>query len=57
MLSLQQLRKLDPSLAKLADDEVEALREDFYTMAQIAFDVWWEQKGGSNNPVGLSPKL
>ena len=56
MLSVNQLRKIDPSLKEMTDREIEILREDFYTMAQIAFDFWLEQKGGSKNPVWLSPK-
>jgi hypothetical protein len=55
LLSIEQLRRADPALQSLSDEKVEALRDALYDTAQIAFEAWWEEKGGSNNPVGLSP--
>ena len=55
MLSVEQMRKVDPELASLSDSELEALRSDLYETAQLAFDVWWTEKSGSKNPVRLLP--
>lgn len=56
MLTLLELRKIDPELANLTDDELTALRADLYQTAQLAFDKWWTEKSGSKNPVGSSPE-
>lgn len=46
------MRQIDPHLNDLSDEEVERVRADLYDLAQLAFDVWWERKQGSKNPVG-----
>jgi hypothetical protein len=52
MLTPAQMRKIDPELAKLSDAELEGIRATLYEMADLAFDVWWQEKGGSKSPVG-----
>jgi hypothetical protein len=47
------MRQIDPHLKHLSDAEVELLRTDLYEMAQLACEVWWHEKNGSKNPVGL----
>lgn len=50
MLSLEKLRKIDPELEGLSDIELEELRASIYETVQLAYDVWWERRGGSKNP-------
>jgi hypothetical protein len=52
MLSLKQLRDLEPSLRDLPDDEVAIIREQIYAMAQLAYDSYKEQRD-SKFAVGL----
>jgi len=54
MLSLEKLRKIDPELANLSDEELTAFRADLYETTQLAFDAWWAERG-SKNPIGSSP--
>ncbi len=51
MLSVEQIKKIDPSLADMSESELEKLREALYEVGQLAFDVWWHRKCGSKNPV------
>lgn len=51
MLSLNQLRKIDPELRNLSDDEVLKIRDSFYELGQIIYEDWGAN-GGSKNPVG-----
>lgn len=55
MLSLDQLRKIDPDLANLSDEQLTAIRADLYQTTQLAFEVWWLEKSGSKFPVRSSP--
>jgi hypothetical protein len=51
MLSIADLRKLDPELRHLSDDELEQIRLALYDAAQLAFDVYVAKKRGSKCPV------
>ena len=52
MLSLDKMRKVDPQMEKLTDEELKAIRQSFYELGNLIFDDWCEQKFGSKNPVG-----
>jgi len=52
VISLEDLRKIDPELNDLTDEELEQIRAELYQLGQLAFDVWWLEKDGSKNPVG-----
>jgi hypothetical protein len=52
MLTLQQMLKIDPALSSLSDTELEELRTALYGWGQLAFDIWWQKKNGSKNPLG-----
>lgn len=54
MLSLEQLRKVDPDLEAMSDEELMELRAGLYETAQIAFEAWHAEKGGSKVPVWSS---
>lgn len=43
-LSLSQLRKIDPSLAHLSDERLEAVKAELYGIAQLAFEVFCAEK-------------
>lgn len=53
MLSINELRKIDPSLYDLSDEDLKEVAADLYALGELAFDVWWEEKNGSKNPFGL----
>ena len=52
MLSPKALKKIDPELAHLSDEEIEAIRDSFYAFGQLIFEDWYKEKFGSKNPVG-----
>ncbi|MFZ3020299.1 MAG: hypothetical protein WA051_02150 [Minisyncoccia bacterium] len=54
MLSLKKLKEIDPiNTEHLIDVDLEAVRNNLYDLAQLMFDVWYEEKFGSKNPLGL----
>lgn len=55
MLSIAQLRKIDPSKKNLSDEQLEEIRHAMYEMVQLAYDVWQGDKKGSKNPTGVFP--
>ncbi|MEK7187827.1 MAG: hypothetical protein AAB691_03215 [Patescibacteria group bacterium] len=57
MLSLEQLRKVDPNLSGLTDEEVLEIRDSYYDLGRLMFDVWLDEVGGSKYPVGVLRKL
>ncbi len=50
MFSVEKCRKIDPSLNDLTDDEVIAVMENLYEMAQLAMEDWDRKRKGSKNP-------
>ncbi len=52
-LSVEKIRKIEPSLSDFSDEEIEQIRDDCYDLIQLAFDAWWTKRHGSKNPVGL----
>ncbi len=57
MLSIESLRKVDGVATKnLTDEEIEKLRENFYSITNLMFDDWCEEKFSSKTPVGLLTK-
>lgn len=52
MLSVEQLRKIDPDLNKLSDEEVLQVRDIFYDLGQIIYEDY-SKKEDSKNPVGV----
>lgn len=57
MLSVEQLRKNDPELADLPDEEVIKIRDSFYELGTLIFDDWLENEGGSKFPAGVLQRL
>ncbi len=53
MISPEKLRKIDPEMAHLSDEEIINIRQSFYEFGQLIFEDWYDQKFGSKNPVGL----
>ncbi len=52
MISLEQMRELEPKLKNASDEEVAIIRERLYGLAQLTFDSWVDEHG-SNFPLGL----
>ncbi len=44
MLSLDQMRKLDPMLADISDEELLKIRDTLYGLAHIALDAWQDRE-------------
>lgn len=44
MISLEQCRKVDPSLNSLSDEELKEVRNAFYELGNIAFKTWQNKK-------------
>ena len=53
MLSLNQIKKIDPTLGELTEEDAEKIRHAFYELAQLIFEDWYDEKNGSKNPRGL----
>lgn len=56
MLPIEQLKKKDPNLTDLPDDEIIKIRDLFYDLGTLIFDDWVRSKGSSNYPLGDLPK-
>ncbi|MBX4195902.1 hypothetical protein KW796_03060 [Candidatus Parcubacteria bacterium] len=54
MVSIEEMRRLQPELSSLTDKELEKIQAEMHSMAQLAFDVWWQRKTDSKYPLGLS---
>ena len=55
MLELNRLRKVDPDVVDLSDTQLEEVRAKLYEVAQLAFDLWHLNRGGSKNLIGSFP--
>ena len=43
MLSIDQLKKIDPALQDLSDEEITDIRARLYGLAELALDCWADQ--------------
>jgi len=57
MLTLEQLRQIDPKLNDVSDEELIRVRKALYTLGEIIFDYWTIKKRGSKCPAGDSQVL
>jgi hypothetical protein len=57
MLSPEKLRKIDPKLAHLSDDEILEIRASLYDLGGLMFDDWLENGDGSKYPVRFLQRL
>lgn len=48
MLSLEECRKIDPSLSDLTDDELRSVRDDLYVLGELALDSYIEKTRKQN---------
>lgn len=53
MISLDELRHLEPTLADMNDEDLSEIRTELYALGQLAFDVWQREQTGSNYPQGV----
>lgn len=54
MISLEQLKRIDPKIRDLSDEQIELVRAKLYILGQLMFDEWIKTKAVPNHPVGLS---
>ena len=61
MLNLEYLRRIDPSLKTLSDEDLERVRAKLYDIGQFAFEEWLKERNKPKvvpfYPVGLSHSL
>jgi len=55
MLTLEQIRQVDPSLKSLSDEELTRIRDDLHQLVQIVFSIMQQQKC-SKSPGRALPK-
>ncbi len=51
MLSFEELRKVDPALKDVSDDELWEIRDLLYQQAQLALQCFLESKGVENPSI------
>ena len=51
MISLDRIRELEPSLKSAPDEFVAKIREQLYSLGQLALDSW--ESTSSKNPTGV----
>jgi hypothetical protein len=57
MLSIEQLKKIDPNLTHLSDEEILETRNALYELGGLMFDDWLENGDGSKYPVRFLQRL
>lgn len=50
MMSLEELRKVEPKFKDLPDEELTLIRQFLYALGELVFDRWLAQRNGSKNP-------
>jgi hypothetical protein len=57
MISIEKLKKIDPKLAHLSDDEILEIRSSLYDLGGLMFEDWLENGDGSKYPVRFLQRL
>ncbi len=57
MLNIEKLRKIDPELNGISDDEAIKIRDKYYELGRLIFDDWLDSVSGSKYPIGILHKL
>jgi hypothetical protein len=57
MVSIAQLRKIDPNLAHLSDEEISEIRDELHDLGQLIFDDWLVNSPVSKSPIGVLRRL
>ena len=52
MLTLEECRRIDPSVKNLTNEELTKLRSELYALIDILFDHWLNQERLANQPLG-----
>ncbi len=55
MISLDKCKRIDPTLKKLSDQELESIRASLYGFAELAIEDFIEKNDVSNNPERSLP--
>ena len=53
MITPARIRKIDPSLADLSDEELKEVVQKLYELGQLVFEQWLTDGFGSKRPLGL----
>lgn len=53
MISLDEMRQLEPALINMSDKELLKIRSQLYALGQLAFDVRLRMQSVSNYPHGV----
>ncbi len=57
MISLEELKKIDPALQKYSDKELLKIRALLYSAGQLAIESYVASKSGSKYPSGDKKKI
>jgi hypothetical protein len=52
MISIERLKEIEPTLAKLTDGEIRKIRRLLYQYAVLVLEIYLEKTTGSKLPVG-----
>jgi hypothetical protein len=55
MLTINELKSIDPSLQDLSDEEITDIRARLYALAELALDCWADQLRKKNTTLGEQP--
>jgi len=51
MLSIDELKKIEPALQDLSDEEITDIRARLYALAELALDCWVDHVAKNNTSV------
>lgn len=51
MISLEELRKIDPDLENISDEELIKIRHSLYSLGKLSLETFIEKKTGSKYPI------
>jgi hypothetical protein len=56
MISLEEIKRIDPKLSKYSDEELEKIRALLYSLGQLAFESWLDMSVSKKSPKGIAKK-
>ena len=56
MISIDELKRIDPKLSKYSDTELEKIRALLYSLGQLAIESFLDKKGSTITAKGIAIK-
>ena len=54
MISLKEMRDIDPRFNEVTDEELYKIRYSYYSLVQLALESYIEKKTGSKHPIRVA---